>query len=211
MGKNKDEEFNWYHGNPNWAGEASDRIKTWYEDTQPFKLGPPLDTDAHIKDAAPLSYTYNLPYRGIADTLSKGAELTTRWLDRNTEEEDRPGWIKASDGNWYRDAGSLHDSFATHRLMPDLAEFEKGYNSHEGMITGVWDKAKEIGGEWWKNISRDPTVNMDSYTTYWLDRLGHKGPPLKEDIVYKGVEKLWEDDYRKYWDERPLDYDWFNR
>ena len=80
-----------------------------------------------------------------------------------------------------------------------------------GMITGAWDKAKEIGGEWWENISRDPTVYMDAYTTYWLNRLGHEGPPLKEDIVYKGVEKLWEDDYRKYWDERPLDYDWFNR
>ena len=80
-----------------------------------------------------------------------------------------------------------------------------------GMITGAWDKAKEIGGEWWENISRDPTANMNKYTNYWLDRLGHKGPPLKEDIVYKGVEKLWEDDYRKYWDERPLDYDWFNR
>ena len=187
MGKTKrDEEFNWYHGNPNWAGEASDRIKTWYEDTQPFKLGPPLDTDAHIKDAAPLNYKYNLPYRALVDTLSKGAELSTRWLDRNTvyeEEEDRPGWIQADDG----------------------------YNSHEGMITGAWDKAKEIGGEWWKNISRDPTVYMDAYTTYWLNRLGHKGPPLKEDIVYKGVEKLWEDDYRKYWDERPFDYDWFNR
>ena len=80
-----------------------------------------------------------------------------------------------------------------------------------GMITGAWDKAKEIGGEWWENISRDPTVYMDAYTTYWSDRLGHKGPPLKEDIVYKGVEKLWEDDYEKYWTERPLDYDWFNR
>ena len=85
------------------------------------------------------------------------------------------------------------------------------FNLDEGMITGAWNKAKEIGGEWWENISRDPTVYMDAYTTYWLNRLGHKGPPLKEDIVYKGVEKLWEDDYRKYWDERPLDYDWFNR
>ena len=58
---------------------------------------------------------------------------------RILEDEDRPGWIQADDGNWYRDAGSLHDSFATHRLMPDLAEFKKGYNSHEGMLSGAWD------------------------------------------------------------------------
>jgi hypothetical protein len=111
-------------------------------------------------------------------------------------------------------------SIVTSYLLADEEEKKRqreGYmdvlkNTHTaGMLSSGWDKAKEIGGEWWENISRDPTVYMDAYTTYWSDRLGHKGPPLKEDIVYKGVEKLWEDDYEKYWTERPLDYDWFNR
>jgi len=73
-----------------------------------------------------------------------------------------------------------------------------------GMITGAWDKAKEIGGEWWKNISRDPTVNRDAYTSYWLERLGHEGPPLKEDSIYRGDIAAWETDYREYWDTKPL-------
>jgi hypothetical protein len=112
---------------------------------------------------------------------------------------------------WNKDA-NLRDNIAYYNKHIKADEFDNiPFPDKSGMITGAWDKAKEIGGEWWKNISKDPTANMNKYTNYWLDRLGHKGPPLKEDIVYKGVEKLWEDDYRKYWNERPLDYDWFNR
>ena len=85
-----------------------------------------------------------------------------------------------------------------------LAELKRGYDSHDGMLSGAWDKAKEIGGEWWKNISRDPTVNRDAYTSYWLERLGHEGPPLKEDSIYRGDIAAWETDYREYWDTKPL-------
>jgi len=72
------------------------------------------------------------------------------------------------------------------------------------ILSSGWDKAKEIGGEWWQNISRDPTVNMDAYTTHWLERLGHEGPPLKEDSIYRGDIAAWETDYREYWDTKPL-------
>ena len=112
---------------------------------------------------------------------------------------------------WNKDANKRNAIDEYNKYHLDEGTTPIPFPDKSGMITGAWDKAKEIGGEWWENISKDPTVHMDAYTAYWSDRLGHEGPPLKEDIIYKGVEKLWEDDYRKYWDERPLDYDWFNR
>ena len=45
---------------------------------------------------------------------------------------------------------------------------------------------------------------IDEYNTHWLERLGHEGPPLKEDSIYRGDIAAWETDYREYWDTKPL-------
>ena len=48
---------------------------------------------------------------------------------------------------------------------------------------------------------------VDDYDNYWLTRLGHTGAPTVEDY---NNEQDWENDYKRYWEERPLDYTWFN-
>jgi len=95
--------------------------------------------------------------------------------------------------------------------FPDYS-FEAGYNSHDGMLSGAWDKIKGFG----KHLAENNPVslrfdevraNVDAYDAYWLKRLQHDGAPRKEDY---GNEVDFDNDYRKYWDERPLDYEWFN-
>jgi len=80
-----------------------------------------------------------------------------------------------------------------------------------GMLSGAWDKVKGVGKHLAENnpISlrmQEVQAGVDAYDNYWLTRLGHEGTPLKEDY---NNEKDWENDYRQYWDERPLDYTWF--
>jgi len=72
-----------------------------------------------------------------------------------------------------------------------------------GMITGAWDKAKEIGGEWWKNISSDKTEYRREFENTWLKRLGYVGMPRLE--MYKGedAEAEFDRDWREYWDTHP--------
>ena len=80
-----------------------------------------------------------------------------------------------------------------------------------GMLSGAWDNIKGFGKHLAENNPfslrfKEIQAGVDAYDNYWLNRLNHKGHPLKEDY---NNERDWENDYRKYWDERPLDYTWF--
>ena len=81
-----------------------------------------------------------------------------------------------------------------------------------GMLTEGWDTIKGFGKHLAENnpISlrfKEVRANVDAYDAYWLKRLQHDGAPRKEDY---GNEVDFDNDYRRYWDERPLDYEWFN-
>ena len=81
----------------------------------------------------------------------------------------------------------------------------------EGMLSGAWDKIKGFGKHLAENnpISlrmQEVQAGVDAYDNYWLTRLGHTGAPTVEDY---NNEQDWENDYRRYWDEQPLDYEWF--
>ena len=81
-----------------------------------------------------------------------------------------------------------------------------------GMLSGAWDSIRNFGKHLAKNnpVSlrvQEVQAGVDAYDNYWLTRLGHTGPPTVEDY---NNEQDWENDYTRYWDERPLDYTWFN-
>ena len=91
-------------------------------------------------------------------------------------------------------------------------EFHPDGIEEEGMLSGAWNKIKGLG----KHLAENNPVslrfdevkaNVDAYDAYWLKRLQHPGAPLREDY---GNEVDFDNDYDKYWTERPLDYDWFN-
>jgi|TARA_R110002167_G_C12339615_1_gene621018 hypothetical protein len=87
-----------------------------------------------------------------------------------------------------------------------------GFKGSEGMLSGAWDKIKGFGKHLADNnpVSlrmKEVQAGVDEYDNYWLTRLGHPGSPTKEDY---NNEADFDNDYRKYWDERPLDYNWFN-
>ena len=87
-----------------------------------------------------------------------------------------------------------------------LAEFKRGYNSRmaeDGMLTGAWDKAKEIGGEWWKNISSDKGAYRQEFEDTWLKRLGYSGMPRLEMYIGESAEADFDRDWREYWDTHP--------
>ena len=113
---------------------------------------------------------------------------------RILEDEDRPGWIQADDGNWYRD---------------------EGYNSHEGMLSGAWNKIKGFGEHLAENNPlslrfKEVQANVDAYDKYWLDRLGHTGQPRPDDFIGDYAEEDYEDTLELYRSMQPLDYQWFN-
>ena len=118
-------------------------------------------------------------------------------------------------------------SIVTKYLLADEEEKKRqreGYmdvlrNTHTaGMLSGGkdilskgWDTIKGFGEHLAENnpVSLrfdEVRANVDAYDAYWLKRLQHPGAPTKEDY---GNEVDFDNDYRKYWDERPLDYDWF--
>ena len=70
----------------------------------------------------------------------------------------------------------------------------------EGMLSGAWDTIKEIGGEWWKNISSDKTEYRREFEDTWFKKLGYEGMPRLE--MYKGesAEAEFDADWREYWD-----------
>ena len=80
-----------------------------------------------------------------------------------------------------------------------------------GMLSGAWDTIKGFGKYLAENnpVSlrfKEVQAGVDAYDNYWLTRLGHEGTPTKEDYNNEDDFMI---DYRKYWDERPLDYTWF--
>jgi len=121
----EDPGFNWYHGNPNWAGEASDRVKTWYGETQPFKLAPPRGEDefpSYLDLAISgqqgripiMSKMFHYPFKGLQGIES----VIDRWRRRNEQQQWNdgdpavPGYIARDPGGRtygeaMRDAG-LH-------------------------------------------------------------------------------------------------------
>ena len=128
---------------------------------------------------------------------------------RREEEEDYPDFASQAA---YDDA--INEHYTTTR------EFERGFQGfpeysrpeEEGMLSGAWDKIKGFGKHLAQNnpISlrfQEVQAGVDAYDNYWLTRLGHTGAPKVEDY---NNEKDWENDYRRYWDERPFDYTWFN-
>ena len=81
----------------------------------------------------------------------------------------------------------------------------------EGMLSGAWENIKGFGKHLAQNnpISlrfQEVQAGVDAYDNYWLTRLGHEGTPLKEDYNNEDDFMI---DYKKYWNERPLDYTWF--
>ena len=81
-----------------------------------------------------------------------------------------------------------------------------------GMLSGAWENIKGFGKHLAENnpISlrfQEVQAGVDAYDNYWLTRLGHEGTPLKEDYNNEDDFMI---DYKKYWNERPLDYTWFN-
>ena len=52
--------------------------------------------------------------------------------------------------------------------------------------------------------------DISVYESYWEKRLGHKGVPTIEDYQHRGdeAETEWEEDYKNYWETRPLDMEW---
>jgi len=86
------------------------------------------------------------------------------------------------------------------------------YKGNEGMLTNIGDKVKGFGKHLAENnpVSlrfKEVQAHVDAYDAYWLKRLQHPGAPLREDY---GNEVDFDNDYDKYWTERPLEYDWFN-
>ena len=92
--------------------------------------------------------------------------------------------------NYYEGTGMQDMRYIDKYLEPDKS----------GMITGAWDKAKEIGGEWWKNISSDKGAYRREFDAKWLKKLGYEGMPRLE--MYKGesAEAEFDRDWREYWD-----------
>ena len=82
-------DFNWYKGNPNWAREASDKIQTWYGETQPFSLAPPRSEDeitlldmaiAGQQGRIPItSKAFHYPFKALQGIES----FIDRWRRRN--------------------------------------------------------------------------------------------------------------------------------
>ena len=80
-----------------------------------------------------------------------------------------------------------------------------GKENTEGMLSGLGKHLLENNP-----ISlrfQELQTGVDAYDNYWLTRLGHEGTPLKEDYNNEDDFMI---DYKRYWDERPLDYTWFN-
>jgi len=118
------------------------------------------------------------------------------------EEEDYPDFASQAA---YDDA--INEHYTTTR------EFQRGFQGfgfpeygrpeEEGMITGAWDKAKEIGGEWWKNISSDKGEYRREFDARWLKKLGHSGLPRLENYIGDDAEADFDRDWREYWDTHP--------
>ena len=121
---------------------------------------------------------------------------------RKEEEEDYPDFASQAA---YDDA--INEHYTTTR------EFQRGFQGfgfpeygrpeEEGMITGAWDKAKEIGGEWWKNISSDKGEYRREFDARWLKKLGHSGLPRLENYIGDDAEADFDRDWREYWDTHP--------
>jgi len=99
--------------------------------------------------------------------LTKGAY--DWYKGRNEEEEvttNQYGRVML-EPDTYRDAGTLDDSFATHRLMPDLSSsydvpgsyfqkdplwypqrYDEGYEAHRQQIRDEFDKVNKL--DWWR-------------------------------------------------------------
>ena len=88
---------------------------------------------------------------------------------------------------------------------------EYGRPEEKGMLSGAWDKVKGFGKHLAQNNPialrfQEVQAAVDAYDNHWLTRLGHEGAPLKEDYNNEDDFMI---DYKRYWDERPLDYEWF--
>ena len=110
-------------------------------------------------------------------------------------------------------------SIITSYLLADEEEKKRqreGYmdilrNTHTaGMLSGGrdilssgWDKAKEIGGEWWENISSDKGEYRQEFDAKWLKKLGHSGLPRLENYIGESAEADFDRDWREYWDTHP--------
>ena len=73
----------------------------------------------------------------------------------------------------------------------------------KGMLSDAWDKAKWIGGEWWKNISSDKGEYRREFDAKWLKKLGHEGLPRLENYIGDDAEADFDRDWREYWDTHP--------
>jgi len=119
---------------------------------------------------------------------------------KKEEEEDYPDFASQAA---YDDA--INEHYRTTR------EFERGFQGfpeysrpeEEGMITGALDKVKEIGGEWWKNISSDKGEYRREFDAKWLKKLGHSGLPRLENYIGESAEADFDRDWREYWDTHP--------
>ena len=104
---------------------------------------------------------------------------------------------------WNQDA-NLRDNITYYNKHIKANEFDDiPLPDKSGMITGAWDKAKEIGGEWWKNISSDKGEYRREFDAKWLKKLGHSGLPRLENYIGESAEADFDRDWREYWDTHP--------
>ena len=112
---------------------------------------------------------------------------------------------------WNKDA-NLRDNITFYNKNIKANEFDDiALPDKTGMLSGAWDEIKGLGKHLAENNPialrfQEVQAGVDAYDNYWLTRLGHEGSPLKEDYNNEDDFMI---DYKRYWDERPLDYTWF--
>ena len=77
------------------------------------------------------------------------------------------------------------------------------YQEVPGMLSGARDKAQEIGGEWWENISSDKGAYRQEFDAKWFKKLGHSGLPRLENYIVDDAEADLDRDWRENWDTHP--------
>ena len=104
---------------------------------------------------------------------------------------------------WNQDANKRNAIAQYNKYHLDEGTTPIPFPDKSGMITGAWDKAKEIGGEWWKNISSDKGEYRREFDAKWLKKLGHSGLPRLENYIGESAEADFDRDWREYWDTHP--------